>query len=74
MCVLDYTERFYNATRHHSTIGYVSPVEFERKMGLIDRASIRPVAAHPNYWPLSNDNENRASTNAYQAVRVPNNY
>jgi transposase InsO family protein len=23
----------YNATRRHSTIGYVSPVEFERKVG-----------------------------------------
>ena len=26
--------RFYNATRRHSTIGYVSPVEFERKGGI----------------------------------------
>jgi len=24
----------YNAIRRHSTIGYVSPVEFERKVGL----------------------------------------
>ena len=32
--VFDYIERFYNAIRRHSTIGYVSPVEFERKMGL----------------------------------------
>jgi putative transposase len=24
----------YNATRRHSTIGYISPVEFERKVGL----------------------------------------
>ncbi|MBN8974125.1 MAG: IS3 family transposase [Rhizobiales bacterium] len=30
----DYIERFYNTTRRHSTIGYVSPVEFERKLGL----------------------------------------
>jgi putative transposase len=30
----DYFERFYNATRHHSTIGYLSPVEFEREVGL----------------------------------------
>ena len=27
-------ERFYNAVRRHSTIGYLSPVEFERKVGL----------------------------------------
>jgi hypothetical protein len=32
--VFDYIERFYNAIRRHSTIGYVSPVEFERKLGL----------------------------------------
>ena len=32
--VFDYIERFYNMTRRHSTIGYVSPVEFERKLGL----------------------------------------
>jgi hypothetical protein len=29
--VFDYIEQFYHATRRHSTIGYVSPVEFERK-------------------------------------------
>lgn len=27
--VFDYVERFYNARRRHSTIGFVSPVEFE---------------------------------------------
>ena len=32
--VFDYIERFYNANRRHSTIGYLSPVEFERKVGL----------------------------------------
>jgi putative transposase len=32
--VFDYIERFYNATRRHSTIGYLSPAEFEMKVGL----------------------------------------
>jgi putative transposase len=32
--VFDYIERFYNAVRRHSTIGYVSPIDFERKVGL----------------------------------------
>ena len=32
--VFDYIERFYNTTRRHSTIGYLSPVEFKRKVGL----------------------------------------
>ena len=32
--VFDYIERFYNVVRRHSTIGYLSPVEFEQKAGL----------------------------------------
>lgn len=32
--VFDYIERFYNAIRRHSTVGYLSPVEFERNLGL----------------------------------------
>ena len=32
--VFDYIERFYNAARRHSTLGYLSPVEFERKAAL----------------------------------------
>ena len=32
--VLDYIERFYNTVRRHSTIGFISPVKFERKLGL----------------------------------------
>ena len=27
--VFDYIERFYNAKRRHSTLGYLSPMEFE---------------------------------------------
>ena len=32
--VFDYIERFYNPRRRHSTLGYVSPMEFEMKTGL----------------------------------------
>ena len=32
--VFDYIERFYNAVRRHSTLGYLSPIEFETKGGL----------------------------------------
>ena len=32
--VFDYIERFYNTVRRRSTIGYLSPVEFERKVEL----------------------------------------
>ena len=30
--VFDYIERFYNATRRHSTLGYVSPIQFEEAL------------------------------------------
>ena len=29
--VFDYIERFYNPRRRHSTLGYLSPMEYERK-------------------------------------------
>ena len=32
--VFDYIERFYNAKRRHSTIGYISPMEFEMRAQL----------------------------------------
>ena len=32
--VFDYIECFYNPKRRHSTIGYLSPMEFERQAGL----------------------------------------
>ena len=31
--VFDYIERFYNPRRRHSTIGYLSPMEFEARAG-----------------------------------------
>jgi hypothetical protein len=32
--VFDYIERFYNPKRRHSTLAYISPIEFERRAGL----------------------------------------
>src|SRR5262249_15010476 len=32
--IFDYIERFYNPKRRHSTIGYLSPMEFESQAGL----------------------------------------
>jgi hypothetical protein len=34
VALFDYIERFYNPKRRHSTIGYLSPMEFERQAGL----------------------------------------
>jgi putative transposase len=33
--VFDYIERFYNLRRRHSTLGYLSPVEFEEQAMLV---------------------------------------
>ena len=33
--VFDYIERFYNPRRRHSTLGYLSPMEFERQAELV---------------------------------------
>lgn len=33
--VFDYIERFYNPKSRHSTIGYLSPMEFEQRAGLL---------------------------------------
>lgn len=32
--VFDYIERFYNPVRRHSTLGYISPIDFEKQMQL----------------------------------------
>jgi putative transposase len=32
--VFDYIERFYNPKRRHSTLGYLSPMEFEMQAEL----------------------------------------
>jgi hypothetical protein len=47
--VFDYIERFYNRKRRHSTIGYMSPMEFERRAGGVSSSG----AAHNNpseFW------------------------
>jgi putative transposase len=31
--VFDYVERFYNPTQRHSTLGYLSPAEYEKTGG-----------------------------------------
>ena len=35
--VFEYVERFYSPTRRHSTLGYVSPIEFEKASRCLSR-------------------------------------
>ena len=44
--VFDYIERFYNPKRRHSTIGYLSPMEFERQAGLHEHPVVLPHVSH----------------------------
>ena len=37
--VFDYVENFYNPTRRHSTLGYLSPNEYERRFSTESRAA-----------------------------------
>lgn len=48
MALFDYIEGFYNPTRRHSSIGYISPADYERaaardvKAAQSEKASIKP--------------------------------
>ena len=37
--LFDYIEVFYNQKRRHSTLGYVSPAEFERMAAAVEAAA-----------------------------------
>jgi hypothetical protein len=39
--LFDYIEVFYNQRRRHSTLGQISPAEFERRSELSMRAALR---------------------------------
>src|SRR5271170_5851464 len=45
--VFDYIECFYNPKRRHSTIGYLSPVEFERQAGFA-QAGVNQTGCRPD--------------------------
>ncbi len=44
--VFDYIERFYNPKRRHSKLGYLSPMEFENKVGLA-QLGVRKAGSRP---------------------------
>lgn len=45
--VFDYIERFYNPTGCHSTIGYLSPMQYEERAMKDQVAAAKPAAQRP---------------------------
>ena len=45
LAVFDFIEGFYNPRRRHSAIGYLSPINFERKHASINRVR-KPLPIH----------------------------
>lgn len=37
--IADFIDDWYNATRRHSALGYVSPIQYERQLGQLTRAA-----------------------------------
>src|SRR5689334_13770161 len=48
--VFDFLERFSNTKRRHSTIGYVSPMEFEMQAGFAYPGVIRTGSSSDREW------------------------
>lgn len=46
--VFDYIAGLYHPRRRHSTLGYMSPVDFEERMRLAQLSVHRTGAAHPS--------------------------
>jgi|GEM_PF-857571 len=46
--VFDYIERFYNTIRRRSTIGYLSPVEFERRI-MLAQPCVHGTGSRPSF-------------------------
>jgi putative transposase len=44
--VFDYIKRFYNPRRRHSTIGYISPVQFEKSKMRLTEVSVAMGECH----------------------------
>ncbi|ANI21820.1 hypothetical protein AB870_26180 (plasmid) [Pandoraea faecigallinarum] len=54
--VFDYVERFYNPTRRHSTLGYVSPIAFEKVQdGLLPELRHFPASRQGTFKGLGTD-------------------
>jgi hypothetical protein len=55
--VCSYIERFYNPKRRHSTLGYVSPMEFENRVGLAELSVRKTGGSHIVRSTLAQDFE-----------------
>lgn len=71
--VFDYIERFYNPKRRHSKLGYLSPMEFENKVGLA-QLGVRKAGSSQGGRPALNTPENlsrhHSATRSKANIRV----
>jgi hypothetical protein len=49
--VFEYIEAFYSPTRRHSTLGYLSPAQFEEGSHFNNKNNPRSFAGHPDHTP-----------------------
>lgn len=51
LAVFEFVEGWYNPHRRHSSLGYLSPLEFERRRQVV--AAAMPAAGPPEGWRCS---------------------
>jgi putative transposase len=69
--VFDYVERFYNPKRRHSTIGYLSPMEFERKCQR-NRVQTKPGLPPKSFRPKDGNGDQDGGANFHGQKRKNN--
>lgn len=69
LMVFDYIETFYNPRRMHSSLGYLSPDEYEAQYHAKHNHTNYALTAHP--WPARNSPQPEKQTRALQECNPP---
>ena len=71
VAIFEYIEGWYNPRRRHSTLAYLSPIEFERQHTELARPAIEdPISANPSVATITPRASNGLTTRRLQAVGV----